>query len=341
MSFYIVRNDISKMDTDAVVNAANEELMQGAGVCGAIFREANDKRLHKECLDIGHCDTGSAVITKGYNLKAKYIIHAVGPVWHDGKHNENELLRSAYISSLKLAEKYECSSIALPLISTGIYGFPKQEALNIAISEIKIFLEQNEMSIYLVVYDKKSFKISSDLFENINRYIDENYVMEENILIHEPNVNTPYIKSSNKLNDIIDFRKVNKGKYNTKNKNDNLINIVNKLDDTFSQMLLKLIDEKGKTDVEIYKKANIDRKLFSKIRSNPSYTPKKTTAIAFAIALELNLDETNDLLNRAGYVLSHSNKFDVIIEYFIKHGNYNVYEINQALFTFDQMLIGA
>ena len=313
MPLEIIRNDITKMQVDAIVNAANIALQMGGGVCGAIFSAAGAEKLQAECDKIGHCDVGAAVMTSGYGLPAKYIIHTVGPIWKDGKSNEAALLRSCYASSLNLALQHQCESIAFPLISSGIYGYPKDQALQIAISEIGEFLLKNEMKVYLVIFDKKGFALSQKLFGKIEKYIDDNYVDEH--LIEQPLI---VDESKRSLDDL-----------------------VVQLDESFSDMLLRLIDEKGMTDVETYKRANMDRKLFSKIRGGNGYNPSKATAIALAIALRLNRDQTLDLLGKAGYTLSRSNKFDVIIDYFIQEENYNIHEINEALFAFDQMLLGA
>ena len=332
MPFQILHNDITNMETDAIVNAANSKLLEGGGVCGEIFSKAGRDELQKECTLLAPCAVGHAVITKGYNLKSKYIIHAVGPIYKDGNSNEETYLKSAYENSLKLAKDYNLKSIAFPLISAGIYGYPKEEALNIAISTIKEFLKDNEMDIYLVVFDRKVVQLSEELYENIKHYIDcfyedENYAPRniKNLEMEEVFEANCYSKQI-----IHDEKSFNK---------ESLESILGNMDETFSEMLLRLVDEKGKTDVQVYKKANMDRKLFSKIRSNKDYNPKKTTALSLAIALELSLDETKDLLSRAGYSLSPSNKFDLIIEYFIKNENYDIFIINEALFSFEQPLL--
>ncbi|MGB4439532.1 MAG: macro domain-containing protein [Sedimentibacter sp.] len=332
MPLQIIRNDITKMDVDVIVNAANSALKMGGGVCGAIFNAAGAKELQSECNSIGKCGTGDAVITKGYKLPAKYIIHAVGSIWDGGNNNEEKYLRSCYVKSLKLAKDKNLESIAFPLISSGIYGYPKDKAFKVAVTAIQEFLLENEMMVYLIVFDKKAVEISEKLYKSIEKYIDDNYVdenlenlsyrslREEDILFNytAPNeaVNMP-LKGKRKLEDVLSH-----------------------LDETFSEMLLRLIDEKGMTDVETYKKANIDRKLFSKIRSDKFYKPKKSTVLALAISLELNIDETKDLLGKAGYALSNSNKFDIIVEYFIEESIYNIFEINETLFAFEQNLLG-
>ena len=326
MPFKIVRNDITKIPCDAIVNAANSSLLGGGGVDGAIHRAAG-KELVLECMKLHGCKTGQAKITGGYNLPCKYVIHTVGPVWRGGSHGEKELLQSCYQNSLALAKENHCESIAFPLISSGIYGYPKQQAFDVAVETIKLFLEENEMDITLVIFDRKSFEFAKDYSDNIREYINQNYVDEHTdrtprFFAKATCARTAVCEETALGDDIGDF-------------------IKNQIDESFTEMLLRKIDEKGMTDVQCYKKANIDRKLFSKIRSDRLYKPKKETAIAFAIALELSLEETKDMLMKAGFALSHSNKFDIIIEFFINKNIYDIYEINEALFSFDQKLLGA
>jgi O-acetyl-ADP-ribose deacetylase (regulator of RNase III) len=315
------------MKVDAIVNAANSSLLGGGGVDGAIHAAAGPE-LFEECLTLGGCKTGSAKITKGYRMPCKYIIHAVGPQWQGGKHGEKELLESCYQTSLELAKSHQCESIAFPLISAGIYGYPKDQALKVAMDTIRDFLFENEMMVYIVIFDKAAYQISEKLFADIAEYIDDNYV----------DAHTDYRRESIRLQAPTMAYEVCESKCLMPE--EDLDSKLKQMDESFAEMLLRKIDEKGMTDAECYKKANIDRKLFSKIRSNMQYKPSKQTAIAFAIALELDLDETEDMLRKAGFALSHSNKFDVIIEYFISRGNYNVFEINQVLFAFDQSLLG-
>lgn len=347
MPVQIIRNDITKVKCDAVVNAANQTLLGGGGVDGAIHRAAGLKLL-EECRTLGGCQTGEAKITKGYNLPSKYVIHTVGPVWHGGGHNEKELLESCYRNSLKLAAEHNCETVAFPLISAGAYGYPKEQALKIAIDTIGEFLLGSDMTVYIVVFDKTAFGISEKLFCDIKSFIDDNYI-DENYFYRERERRRQLFEEddvcsdSAPLADRADYSEsveYMRPMCNYSAASASLEDELKKLDESFSQMLLRTIDEKGMKDSECYKKANIDRKLFSKIRSDMNYKPKKTTALAFAIALELNLEDTRNMLMKAGYALSHSNKFDVIIEYFIRNGNYNIYEINEALFAFDQSLLG-
>ena len=337
MPLEIVRNDITKMQVDAIVNAANSSLLGGGGVDGCIHRAAG-KGLLEECKTLGGCETGNAKITGAYNLPCKYVIHAVGPRWLGGKRNEKELLESCYKVSLQLAKDNNCESVAFPLISSGIYGYPKDQALKVAIDVISAFLLENDMMVYIVIFDKAAYKISEKLFSDIAEYIDDNYVDEH----------TDYRRESMRMNAPMAPMQASIGLFEADLceckamvAEDDLDAKLKQIDESFSQMLLRKIDEKGMTDAECYKKANIDRKLFSKIRSDVHYKPSKPTAIAFAIALELSLAETKDMLMKAGFALSHSNKFDIIIEYFISKGNYNIFEINEALFAFDQSLLGA
>ena len=334
MPFTIVRNDITRMQVDAIVNAANTALQMGGGVCGAIFRAAGAAELQAACDNLAPIQTGEAVITPGFRLPAKYIIHTAGPVYQGGKQGEAEHLRACYLNSLKIAVENGCTSIAFPLISSGIYGYPKDEALRVATGAIRDFLGTHDIDVYLVVHDKSSFAISEQLLGDVARYIDEHHVAEQYDWplahdLHEsvtedarppaaPLASRYAPAPSTRIDDLID-----------------------NLDEPFSATLLRLIDAKGKTNVEVYKRANLDRKLFSKIRAGNGYIPSKRTAVALAVSLELTLDETSDLLERAGFALSHSQVFDVIIEYFIVNGKYDIFEINDVLFAYDQPLLGA
>lgn len=335
MPLHIIRNDITRMKVDAIVNAANSSLLGGGGVDGCIHQAAGPELL-AECKTLGGCETGNAKITKGYKLPCKYVIHAVGPRWRNGKHGEREKLVSCYRVSLELAKEYGCETVAFPLISSGIYGYPKDQALKIAVDTISDFLLENDMTVYIVIFDRKAYQISEELFSDITAYIDDTYVDAhmDNRVSRLRRMQTLTLRDAE---EILYDAPLAPRVASTKTLNDAL----SQIDESFSEMLLRKIDEKGMTDAQCYKKANIDRKLFSKIRSDRLYKPSKPTVLAFAIALELPLDETKDMLMKAGFALSHSNKFDIIIEYFIERGNYNVFEINEALFAFDQNLLGA
>jgi len=346
MPIQIIRNDITKMECDAIVNAANSTLLGCGGVDGAIHRAAGEELL-RECKTLGGCKTGQAKITAGYKLPAKYVIHTVGPVWQGGHNHEKELLESCYRESLKLAVEHKCESVAFPLISSGAYGYPKDKALRVAVDSISSFLIEQDLLVYIVVFDKSAFQISEKLFWDIASYIDDKYVdthFEFRTCCGESEETSSLLGETCILGQEMDETRILYPDDIHAHKMSSAISLedmVNQIDESFTQMLLRKIDEKKMTDVECYKKANVDRKLFSKIRADIHYRPSKTTAIAFAIALELDLNETKDMLMKAGFALSHSNKFDIIIEYFISNGNYNVYEINEALFAFDQSLLGA
>lgn len=329
MPFEIVRNDIVNMKVDAIVNTANPRPIIGAGTDKAVHDKAG-ARLLLARKEIGDIAIGEAAITPAFDLDANYVIHTAGPIWRDGRSGEEELLASCFRNSLGIAKKMSCESIAFPLISTGSYGFPKPLALKIAVREISSFLMENEMQVYLVVFEKQSFELSEKLFKSVSSYIDENYVSEK--------INAEYKMSNLRSYELL-FEASDTPRYGTICSNPNLDGMLENLDKGFSETLLDLIDRTGKKDSEIYKRANVDRKLFSKIRNNADYRPSKTTAIAFAIALELDLDETSDLLSRAGYALSQSSKFDVIVRYFIENKKYDIFEINSALFRFDQPLL--
>lgn len=329
MPLSIVRQDITKMDVDAIVNAANCDLQQGGGVCGAIFQAAGAGELVDACQRLAPIEVGEAVLTPGFNLPARFVIHTAGPVYHDGTKGEEEKLSACYANSLKLAVENDCESIAFPLISSGLYGYPKDKALKVALRTIEDFLDDHEIQVYLVVFDRKAFAVGEELLGEVADYLGANYVDEdlerrrrknhyramESQVLYSATLAEP--KAPPTLEDL-----------------------VGNLDEPFSVTLLRLIDAKGKNDVDVYKKANLDRRLFSKIRSNKGYLPSKRTVLALAIGLELTLDETNDLLRRADFALSRSQIFDVIVEYFIIHEKYNIMDINAVLFNYDQPLLG-
>jgi len=416
----IVRNDITHMKVDAIVNSACKSLGGGGGVDGAIHKAAG-RELLKECLTLGGCEVGQAKITKGYKLPARYVIHTVGPVWHGGSSGEKELLESCYRSSLELARDYQLETVAFPLISAGIFSFPRELALNIAVTTISSFLMENDMMVYIVVFDPESYHLSGKLFHGIAQYIDENYVNEHTDLRRErfrdsmrqwlrgeskqkpsmssvaPDASAGFFseKKKDKSNSLSSFdwsadnnledaerfdaalKKPEKGaafggigKHGDRAKKEirvcatmpesflaepekddfpgfladtssiSLEEALKHVDESFSQMVLRLIDQRGMKDPECYKRANMDRKLFSKIRNDIAYKPKKTTAVALAIALSLNRQETDELLLKAGFALSPSSKFDIIIEYCLKKQIYDIHQVNQILFDFDQPVLG-
>lgn len=312
MPFKIIRHDITKMKVDAIVNAANTDLLMGGGVCGAIFKAAGRELLALACQPLAPIETGQAVITPAFNLPAKMIIHTAGPIYKDGHQNEAYLLEESYLNSLNLAYKNHCQSIAFPLISSGIYGYPTQEALEIATKSIQTFLLDHEMDVTLVIFDTKSTLTTQSLMGEIQQFIDSNYTKAFETLERFRNITQDDAFMPE------DFT----------------------LDISFSDYLFNLIDEKQLDEISVYKSANISRKLFSKIR-NTHYTPSKRTILALAISMKLNRQETNRLLNQAGYSLSPSVLFDVIIDYFILHRVYDIYTINEVLFDYDQPLLGS
>lgn len=356
MPFEIVRNDIVNMQVDALVNTANPNPVIGSGVDSGIHKKAGAALLAVR-QKIGCIDFGDAVITPGFGLDAKYVIHTVGPVWEDGSHGEEQILTSCYQKSLALAKEYGCESVAFPLISTGNYGFPKPLALQIAVREISTFLLESEMQIYLVVFEKEAFALSEKLFKSVSSYIDENYIRSKTLDEYGTEELCEARFEMRRRKEDRERRTENCGtacfsvmpqedfdrstEIGAPPDTDDLGELIKNLDAGFSETLLQLIDRTGKKDSEIYKKANVDRKLFSKIRNNMDYKPSKPTALAFAFALELDLEETKDFIGRAGFALSHSSKFDVIVEYFLVNKNYDVFELNEVLFAFDQPLIGA
>ena len=347
MPFTIVRQDITKMKADAIVNAANTELRMGGGVCGAIFSAAGADVLQNACNALAPIKTGEAAITEGFNLPAKYIIHTAGPVYRGGNQGEKAFLRSCYANSLELAVKNNCESIAFPLISSGIYGYPKAEALRVATDAIRDFINEHDIDVSLVVFDKEALALSEELLGAVESYIDGHYVKEKERRDSRRkllDVERKAFSDVGMLNKSVVRPMMAKEAVRSETVSApvsaSLDDLVGGLDEPFSATLLRLIDSTGKKDSEVYNRANIDRRLFSKIRSNTNYAPSKPTVLAFAIALELNLVQTEDLLGRAGFALSHSRKFDVIVEYFIHSRKYDIFEINEVLFSYDQPLLG-
>lgn len=343
MPFEIVRNDITKMHVDAIVNPTNAEMFGVAGVDGRIH-QIEGPRLRDETARMGGLAPGKCALTEAFKLPARFIIHTVGPIWKDGHAGEEEVLKNCYQNALALAKERGFESIAFPLISSGSYGYPKDIALSVAIRSIGEFLLFNEMMVYLVVYDKRAYKLSEALYASVESYIDDHYI-EEHILqessygtlnqrIRQPREK---LRRANNIQDSI-----SEPSYSDVflPKKQSLEDVINRMDETFSEMLLRLIDERGLKDPDVYKKANVTKQTFSKIRNNTQYTPTKQTAVAFAIALRLNLDETKDLLLKSGFALSNSSRFDVIVSYFIESMNYDINQINAVLFNYNEKLLG-
>lgn len=325
MPFQIIRGDITHMKVDAIVNAANSTLLGGGGVDGAIHRAAGPKLL-AECRRIGGCPTGEARITKGYQLPCHYVIHTVGPVWMGGLSGEGRALAACYRSALQLAQQYNCKSVAFPLIASGAYGYPYEQAKQTAMNAIRRFLMENDndMCIYLVLYDAPRVSDQRRL-EQVQRFLEAHYqpALRHGYQVWESAAASAPPPSARVANNRLSLKEM-----------------LDSIDESFSDMVKRKICEKGLTNAECYKRANIDKKLFSKINNDAHYKPKKPTAVALAIALELDMNETRELLMKAGYALNRSEPFDIIIEYFITMQQYDLFEINEVLFDYDQPLLG-
>lgn len=407
MPFRIIRNDITRVAADAIVNTANPEPVVGSGTDSAVYAAAGKDVLLAARKKIGRIARGEAAVTPAFGLNAKYIIHTVGPVWRDGNHGEAEKLRACYRKPLLLAEQLDCESIAFPLISTGVYGFPKALALKIAEEEITGFLENSEMEITLVVFDRASFEISAARKADISRYIDEHYVADQAAAEYfgkiPPTVDVSYTMPSPapgavpnmaqttasdmaldaeteealayggyagpapgaagglapqdwpeegptleipaapapRRRPFLSFGRKEKAadqaaeKGGKKEKKKSLAALVGRPEEDFSTQLFRLIDERGLSDPDVYKKANITKQVFSKIRSKKDYQPSRNTALALALALELNMDQTTDLLSRAGYAFSPSNKTDIVIRYCIENRIFRLFDVDSYLLSFD------
>lgn len=350
MPLQLVRNDITLMQVDAIVNAANKKLAGGSGVNGAIHRAAGPELL-QECLTLGGCHTGEAKLTRGYNLPCRYVIHTVGPVWRGGLFGEKEKLASCYWNALELAYRNSCESVAFPLISSGVFGYPKDQALKVAVETISRYLLENDadLNVYLVVFGKEAVQSGSKLFADIRQFIDDHYVEEHTDSCRE-NVQSRRIEENwyeeSSFADTMEYPTVGltgadeEASFGGFYESCSLEEALGMIDESFSEMVLRRIGEKGMKNAECYKKANLDKKHFSKIANDIHYKPKKTTALALAVALEMDLAETKELLMKAGLALSRSDKFDIIVEYFIRERRYDIYEINEALFYYDQPLLG-
>ena len=368
MPFKIVRNDITKMNTEAIVNTANDYPTVGTGCDHAVYMAAGYEELLAYRRErIGFVKAGDAFVTPGFHLPAKYIIHAVSPVYIDGKHEEEMLLRSCYRKSLALAAEYGIRSIAFPLISTGGFGYPKEEGMRIAVDEIHAFLLNSDMQIYLVVFDEKATKMGRNLYPDLEAYIDLNYVQERReeeygdaaplpLAAAKPSAGKKSEKpgfqqsifqkpkaSKDEASDISEAEYIEEAclfdeKEALFDEDAAIEEMERKLaermahmSDTFPQYLLYLISEKGMENAEVYKRAIVDKKVFSKIKNNPEYHPQKLTALCLCIGAKLNLDESKELLARAGYALSPCDKTDIIFSYFIEHGIYDMIEIDIQL----------
>ena len=378
MPFLIVRDDIARVSADAIVNAANTRLQAGGGVCGALFAASGAADMQAACDAIGGCPTGSAVSTPAFALDATWVIHAVGPIWRGGLSGEREALRSCYRSVFAEAERLGARSVAYPLISAGIYGFPVGEALAIAREETEAFLRVHEdVAVTLVMFDRATVRAGGELFDEIDEYIDDEYVeasphmrrRAERLAVEAWDAAVPCgLADEGAPDGLADSAPDGLADAGAPSGYADgaapeafaaafggeavcaalsaaapreLDYLLSNLDASFSETLLALIDERGMTDAEVYHRANLSRQLFSKIRSNRAYRPTKPTAVALAVALELDPRQTQDLLSRAGLALSRSSKFDVIVRFFLERGVHDVFRINEALFAYDQPLLGS
>lgn len=370
MPFQIVRNDITKMHVDAIVNTANPMPGHGAGIDAAVYEAAGIEKLLAKRLEIGMIDRGNSVITDGFNLPAKYIIHTVGTAWQGGSFGEEKIIRDCYKSVFRLALENNVQSLAIPLLASGCYGFPKGIALRIALTEIEAFMSDHDMDVYLVVFDEKSVALSTELYGDIDEYINDNYVTEKTV---EEYSDSSYSEKKSETSRRVFFAgrvvrnasfpldSVKPGKFGRKISEASttdveiteclyeapkatgrsLNDVINDIDKTFMELVFSFADAKGISDVELQKRANIGRKAFSKLKCGTTKNPSKATALALAIGLELNLDETKDLLSRAGLALSPCSKQDIIVRYFIEKEVYDIYEINIALFDHGEGPLGS
>ena len=369
MPFKIIRDNIINVKADAIVNTANPFPVFRSGVDNSIYEAAGKEELLKAREEIGVISPGKAAYTEAFKLNARYIIHTVGPVWIDGEHSEKEILRACYRNSLALADSLGCESIAFPLIASGTYRFPKDEALHIALSEIQHFLLTHDMNVTLVVFDRRAVALSEKLVESIEQYIDDHTAetihQKEHGVAGSPSYNRYNLREDREAREYrrfyenVDLSTLYDAEEESapceemhsapvsapsapypKAAEKSLEDILVDTGDSFQKRLFKLIDERGMTDVEVYKKANIDRKLFSRIRCNPDYTPKKKTAVALSVALKLDMEEMTDLLSRAEIAFSPNSKFDRIITFCVTKGIYDIYEINAILFKYGQPILG-
>lgn len=407
MPFKMIRDDITRVRADAIVNSANPEPCFASGIDAAVYKTAGVAELLEERKRIGRIAPGEVAVTAAFQLPAKYIIHTVGSAWIDGNHGEFAILRSCYRESLRLADQLGCESIALPLIATGVYGFPKDRALDVALSMIREHLEDSDLEVTLVVFGEESYQIASGLTEQIEEYIDEHYVAvrrqeaysasigepgvqeEHDALTGEPwrqeaysaSIDEPWkpegaysasirkrgkkVRASERRRKLSAWKRKADGVSPDEIRPPEVMDVivelpeevtaadavpkpvmlsledaVNNLGESFQARLLRMIDERGMTDPEVYKRANIDRKLFSKIRCSENYIPKKKTIVALAIALRLDLEDTGNLLASAGLMLTNNSKADIIVSFCLENEIYDIFEVNALLFQFHQPILG-
>ena len=347
MPYQIVRNDIIRMHVDAIVNPT-DAYCSGSGGTDARIYVAAGPELRAACDALLPLEPGSIAVTDAFRLPCRFILHTTGPIWQGGGEGEPDLLAACYRNALCAAESLHCSSVAIPLIASGAFGYPKDQVMRIALDTIHAFLLTHELTVSLVVYDKTSYEIGQRLQCKIDAFIDEHYIeaLQEHLdsarLDSVSSFHRPARRAGAKPSSSLSAHIYGAPPDSMEEAAciPNLDAMLQSLDEGFSVALLKLIDRKGLTDAECYKRANIDKRLFSKIRSNPNYRPSKPTVLAFAVALHLSLAKTNQLLEKAGLALTRSSKFDVIIEFFLTTQNYNLSEINQVLYQYDQPCLG-
>ena len=346
MPFLMIRNDITKVTADAIVNPANRNLLQGSGTSRAIYQAAGEQELTAACEAIGHCDLGRAVCTPAFGLPAKYIFHAVCPAWQGGGFGEAEQLAGAYHSALELAAEYHCESVAFPLLSSGNYGYPKEQAFRIAVDTITQYVMEHDLTVYLVLYDRHSLAVSRKLFTSVEEYIDDHYVAQNDESYQfdrrrRESVERRRWRLEEEATPMLETAAAPPPPATTPMAARSLEHLMDNLGESFTTRLLRLIDERGLKDSTVYKQSNISRQHFSKIQCNRDYNPKKKTVLAFAVGLHLSEDETIDLLQSAGYAFSDGSKRDWIVRYCLEHKIYNINQVNTLLFQWDQELLGA
>ena len=340
MPFLMIRNDITKVAADAIVNPANRNLLQGSGASRAIYQAAGEQELTAACEAIGNCELGRAVCTPAFGLSAKYIFHAVCPAWHGGFFGEAKQLAGAYHSALELAAEYHCESVAFPLLSSGNYGYPREQAFRIAVDTITQYVMEHDLTVYLVLYDRHSLAVSRKLFASVEEYIDDHYVAQNDESYRFDRRRREYEERCSLWEDAAPILRAPMP-LQTPMASRSLENLMDNLGESFTTRLLRLIDERGLKDSTVYKQSNISRQHFSKIQCNRDYNPKKKTVLAFAVGLHLSEDETIDLLKSAGYAFSDGSKRDWIVRYCLEHKIYNINQVNTLLFEYDQEQLGA
>ena len=346
MPFLMIRNDITKVAADAIVNPANRNLLQGSGTSRAIYQAAGEQELTAACEAIGRCDLGRAVCTPAFGLPATYIFHAVCPAWHGGGFGEAEQLAGAYHSALELAAECHCESVAFPLLSSGNYGYPKEQAFRIAVDTITQYVMEHDLTVYLVLYDRDSLAVSRKLFASVEEYIDDHYVAQNDESYQfdrrrRESVERRRWRLEEKAAPMLETAAAPPPPAVAPMAARSLENLMDNLGEGFTTRLLRLIDERGLKDSTVYKQSNISRQHFSKIQCNRDYNPKKKTVLAFAVGLHLSEDETIDLLKSAGYAFSDGSKRDWIVRYCLEHKIYNINQVNTLLFEYDQEQLGA